>query len=65
VLVAGIGETPRKVLSDSGIEPVEMNGFIEMGLEAVYSGQNTREFKVRRSGGCAKGMGCSGTGDGC
>lgn len=65
VLVAGIGETPRKVLTDSGIEPVEMNGFIEMGLEAVYSGQSTREFRVRKSGGCAKGAGCSGTGDGC
>ncbi len=65
VLVAGIGETPRKVLLASGIEPIEMNGFIEMGLEAVYSGRSAREFQVRKSGGCAKGLGCSGTGDGC
>ncbi|MDR3569298.1 MAG: radical SAM protein [Syntrophobacteraceae bacterium] len=65
VLVAGVGETPRKVLLDSGIEPVEMNGFIEMGLDAVYSGRSAREFKVRKTGGCAKNFGCSGTGEGC
>ena len=65
VLVAGVGETPRKVLSDSGLETIEMNGFIELGLEAVYSGRSTREFRVRKLGGCAKGVGCSGAGDGC
>ncbi len=65
VLVAGIRETPRKVLRDSGIEPIEMSGFIAMGLEAVYSGRSTRELKARRAGGCAKGLGCGGTGDGC
>ncbi|MGC9196784.1 MAG: radical SAM protein [Syntrophobacteraceae bacterium] len=65
LLVAGIGEAPRKVLTDSGLEPIEMNGFIEMGLEAVYSGRSAREFRVRGSGGCSKGMGCGGTGEGC
>jgi nitrogen fixation protein NifB len=65
VLVAGIGESPRRVLAASGLEPVEMSGFIELGLEAVYSGRSTREFKVRRAGGCAKGVGCGGTGEGC
>ena len=65
VLTAGIGETPRKVLTASGVEPFEMNGFIEMGLEAVYSGRSARQFKARQTGGCAKGFGCSGTGEGC
>ncbi len=65
ILVAGIGDTPRKALSEAGIVPIEMNGFIEMGLEAVYQGRNPGELKVRRAGGCAKGFGCSGTGEGC
>jgi nitrogen fixation protein NifB len=65
VLVAGIGESPRRVLTASGLDPIEMNGFIHLGLEAVYSGRSAKEFKVRHSGGCSKGLGCSGTGDGC
>jgi len=65
VLVAGIGETPSKALKLAGIEPVEISGFIEPALEAVYSGRGLNEFKSRRPGGCSKGIGCSGTGDGC
>ncbi len=65
VLVAGIGDNPAKVLSKAGIEPIEMNGFIELGLESVYSGNSAKEFKVRKRGGCSKGFGCTGTGEGC
>ncbi len=65
VLVAGIGENPSKVLTESGIEPIEMNGFIEPALEALYEARGLKEFKVRKSGGCAKGFGCTGSGDGC
>jgi nitrogen fixation protein NifB len=65
VLVAGIGDNPTKVLRREGIEPIEMNGFIELGLEAVYTGRSTREFKARRPGCCCKGAGSVGAGDGC
>ena len=65
VLVAGIGDTPRKVLTDAGVVPIEMTGFIELALNTAYSGADLKAFKVRRKGGCAKGAGCSGTGDGC
>ncbi len=65
VLVAGIGEAPAKALTQAGIEPIEISGFIEPALEAVYSGRGLKEFKVRRRGGCSKGLGCSGSGDGC
>ncbi len=65
VLVAGVGDTPKEILSAAGIDAVEMNGFIELGLEAVYSGRGAKEFKVRRAGGCARGAGCSGNGEGC
>ncbi|MFP5212948.1 MAG: NifB/NifX family molybdenum-iron cluster-binding protein, partial [Acidobacteriota bacterium] len=64
VLVGGIGENPRKVLSDSGIMPIEMNGFITMGLEAIYNGGRLAELKARRNG-CGKGQGCMGDGGGC
>lgn len=65
VLVGGIGENPRKVLSTDGIEPIEMNGFIAMGLAAVYDGGRAQEWKVRKAGGCSKGAGCTGNGEGC
>jgi nitrogen fixation protein NifB len=65
VLVSGIGDNPRMVLSDKSIEPVEMTGFIRMGLEAVYSGQGLSGFRARQSGGCSKGAGCGGDGEGC
>lgn len=64
VLIGGIGDNPRRVLLEHGIEPVVMNGFINMGLEAVYQGRSLSEFKARRNG-CAKGCGCGGDGSGC
>ena len=65
VLVAGIGDNPETVLLESGIKPILMSGFIELGLEAVYAGRDAGEFKIRRKGGCCKSAGCQGTGDGC
>lgn len=65
VLVAGIGDNPATVLEENGIEPIEMTGFIELGLEAVFSGGDLKKYKVRRRSGCSKGLGCTGTGDGC
>jgi nitrogen fixation protein NifB len=64
VLVSGIGETPKQVLDENHILPVEMSGFIQIGLEAIYSGRNPAALKGRRNG-CAKGAGCSGSGGGC
>lgn len=64
ILVSGIGENPRAVLMESGIMPVEMNGFIEMGLDAIYKGGNPKAFKARRQG-CGKGQSCKSDGGGC
>jgi nitrogen fixation protein NifB len=64
VLVAGIGESPADTLTKAGIEPIEISGFIEPALAAVYSGRGLNGFKIRRRG-CGQGAGCSGTGDGC
>jgi nitrogen fixation protein NifB len=64
ILVSGIGETPSQVLSECEILPVQMNGFIQTGLDAIYSGGDTAVLKGRRDG-CGKAAGCSGSGGGC
>jgi nitrogen fixation protein NifB len=64
VLVSGIGDTPAAVLSEAGVEPVVMNGFIDMALAAIYGGGDLSGLKGRRrgvAGGCSQkksGEGC-------
>ncbi len=65
VLVSGFGENPAKVLREAGIMPVEMNGFIEMGLDLIYKGGNVTFLKTRKAKACSKGQGCGGDGGGC
>jgi len=62
VLVSGIGDTPKQVLAEHEILPVEMSGFIQDGLDAVYATGNTAVLKGRRSSGS---KGCMGSGGGC
>jgi nitrogen fixation protein NifB len=61
VLVSGIGETPRQFLSENDILPIEMNGFINMGLETIYNNGNVATLRGRRkgvaTGGCSSGCG--------
>jgi len=59
LLVSALGDTPRAILEESGIQPLEMGGFIELGLQAVYQGGPMEILKGRR-GGLARG--CSGPG---
>jgi len=63
VLVSGAGDNPREVLNQQGIAVVEMSGFIEMGLQAIYANSDPSIFKGRRNG-CAKGA-CTGDRSGC
>lgn len=63
VLVSGIGKTPLEVLSKSGVQPIELSGFIEDALPAVYEGKKLNHLKGRKVS-LAVG-GCSGTGEGC
>ena len=64
VLVSGVGETPKEILRESGLRTVEMNGFINEGLKAVYEGGNPALYKTRQTKSCSDG-GCRGTGAGC
>nr|MCU0589830.1 nitrogen fixation protein NifB [Syntrophobacteraceae bacterium] len=62
VLVSGIGDNPRAVLARAGIVAVEMSGFIQEGLEAVYGDLNVAALRKRRT---QCGVGCGGGGTGC
>jgi nitrogen fixation protein NifB len=64
VLVSGIGDTPRAILTECGLLPVEMEGFVETGLDAVYHQGDLSRLKTRRLG-CSQAAGCSGQGGGC
>jgi len=65
VLVSGIGETPRAVLSSYGLEPLEMSGFIEEALRAIYAGDDLSALRVRRGKAGCPGMSGQGGGMGC
>lgn len=63
ILTTGVGAAPRRVLTDRGLEVIEMEGLIEEGLSAVYGGTPIPPSLRRRFRGC--GLGCGGTGGGC
>ncbi len=64
VLVSDMGVSPREVFTRAGIKPVTMSGFIEAGLEAVYTGKGQSALKRRAKNSCGSGQ-CLGTGTGC
>ena len=65
VLVSGIGETPRAVLASYGVEPLEVSGFIEEALRAIYAGDDLSALRIRKGKACrAEKMGMGG-GMGC
>jgi nitrogen fixation protein NifB len=64
VLVSDMGVSPKEVFKRAGIDPVTMSGFIEAGLEAVYTGKGRSALKRRAQKSCSSGQ-CLGTGTGC
>lgn len=67
VLAASMGDNPKEILTKCGVLPVEMNGFIEEGLKAVYEGGDLGKLKGKRQKAeCGvKQEGCGGDGLGC
>jgi nitrogen fixation protein NifB len=63
ILVAGIGETPMKVMQQNGIRVIQMGGLIDTGLDAVYL--NLPIKTLCRSEYTRCGETCRGTGSGC
>jgi len=64
VLVSGVGEFPEQVLAQNGISVIEMNGFVTMGLDALYQAKGGPLLSGRRRN-CSRGGRCSGIGGGC
>lgn len=63
LLVSGIGENPKRVLSTTGLDIMEIEGVIDEAVRAVFEGQSLRHLIKREMKAC--GAGCSGTGGGC
>jgi nitrogen fixation protein NifB len=63
ILTTGVGAAPRRVLTGSGLEVIEMEGLVEEGLSAVYGGKPIPASLRRTFSGC--GTGCAGGGGGC
>lgn len=64
VMVSDMGESPKKVFKRAGIDPVTMSGFIESGLDAIYTGKTLAPLQRRAKKSCDSGT-CLGTGTGC
>jgi nitrogen fixation protein NifB len=63
ILVSASGPRPRKILENFGLPVVEMEGLIEEGLEALFTGREIPASLRRRFTGC--GDSCGGNGQGC
>jgi nitrogen fixation protein NifB len=64
ILVSALGETPAAILTEAGVVPVEMSGFIEVGLSRIYSGEPLNSLKGRK-GGLTRACSGQGLGKGC
>lgn len=64
ILVNDLGDSPKEMLAKRGIQPVTMAGFIERGLEAVYTGKGLTSLQGRMRKCSSKGA-CAGGGNGC
>jgi nitrogen fixation protein NifB len=63
IMVSGIGQKPRKILTDSGIRVLEIEGLIQDAVERFFSGENIGHLIKREMTKCK--AACSGTGGGC
>ncbi|MEQ9668869.1 nitrogenase cofactor biosynthesis protein NifB [Coleofasciculus sp. G2-EDA-02] len=65
ILASSIGDNPKEILTKCGVLPVEMSGFIETGLQAVYEGSDLSKLKGKRQVASGKVGECTGSGLGC
>ncbi|MBF0199436.1 MAG: radical SAM protein [Planctomycetes bacterium] len=63
ILVHAVGERPKKIMEETGIRVVEMEGMIEEGARYVYNNQELPASLKHHFAGC--GTECKGNGQGC
>ncbi len=61
ILVSGIGETPKTILSEYGFRIFEVEGLIDEALSAIFSGHDLSHMKKHDIGPCK----CGGNAIGC
>jgi nitrogen fixation protein NifB len=57
LLVSGIGETPKMLLSEYGLQIFEVEGLIDEALDAFFSGKGLAHMKKHDIGPCTGGRG--------
>lgn len=66
VLVSGVGQSPKELLSHHGVSVLECEGLIDEMLHQIHAGSDLSQFRKRAKSGCGANDGsCSGTGNGC
>jgi len=65
LLVSAAGSNPCRILEATGLKIVQMEGLIEEGLAAVFSGRPVPSPMARQFRGCGIGSSCKGDGSGC
>lgn len=63
LLVSGIGDQPKRVLSAAGIDVIPIEGLISDAVKAVFDGHSLQHMIKRPLTAC--GAGCRGSGGGC
>lgn len=63
LLVSGIGNTPLKIIQNSGIRVIQMTGLVDEGLDAVFNNKQIKSIKKSDSFKC--GETCRGNAQGC
>jgi len=63
ILVSGVGENPKTILSSCGVRVVEMTGLIDEGLEGVFNNKPIRSIAKADAFKC--GSACKGDAQGC
>ena len=63
LVVNGIGENPKQILSDTGLEIIVVEGMIEEVVTGIFKGEDLKHLIKRSKTVC--GLSCSGTGGGC
>jgi nitrogen fixation protein NifB len=65
LLVSAAGSNPRRILEATGIKVIQMEGLIEEGLTAIFTGRPIPPIMARQFGSCGMGVSCTGDGMGC
>jgi len=65
ILVNAAGSTPKKVLTEGGIQVIEMEGMIDSGLIHIFHGETLSPSLKREFKECGAGVTCGGDGTGC